>query len=367
MQLNPLEMRLLQGASPTQQMPAMAFQLPSIGAAVPHYAEIVNREIDYSTITKSLLEAEVIDPEMISTDASTPKCILEQGLKAWFKERTERIKFINFDVHIFDAVSASEIQHAYSDDEPHVYEGWVFALSGHATSELRCAERIAVELETKCPGLFYTAFSAMERAGWKSIGLRTPLEIIESTASWMLWEGDLSEIPTDADAMEYLVDRYGDEAERYLPSTLMKVWGEGFCLPRKGQKAFPNRKINKLCKSDDHQVSAIAQQLVKLREAAQYVSECGAEMPGLENVQGDQLFTGCAIAFNTDDRYTEWIDAHVNGMYESGEYTEFLQIGELPSAPDELDSYFLKLDAMFRLIAEIDALIPLLTYSGNAD
>lgn len=362
MQLNPIEMRVLQGAATIPQLPSLAFQLPTINAAVPHFAEIVEREVDHTTFARALLDAGVIQPEMIGAYASTPKCILEHGLRAWFKERTERLQYLKFDVHVFDAVAASEIQFGY-EHEPVTYKNWVFGLSGYETSEVRIAEPIALKLEKKCPGLFYSAFSAMETAGWKTTDILTPTMIIEHTASYQLWDGDLSEMPTDEEAMEYLVDRYGEDAHRYLPSVLMKVWGQGFCLPRKGQKPIGKRKLQKLCKGRDKQVAAVARQLVKLLDAKQYVEECGAQICG---AGGERLFTACSIGFNRDDRYTDFIDNHVNGIYESGEYSEYLSINEFPSDPDELESYFIKLDALFRLIAEVDAIIPLLSV-GDAD
>jgi PRTRC genetic system protein F len=362
MQSNPIEMRVLEGIANAPQPPALAFQLPTISAAVPFFTEIVSREVDYTTFARALLEANVIMPEMIGANASTPKCILEQGLRAWFKERTDRLHYLKFDVQVFDAVEASEIQFGY-EHEPTSYKNWAFCLSGYETSEVRVAEPVALELEKKCPGLFYSAFSAMEAGGWKTADILTPTMIIEQTASYQLWEGDLSEVPADDEAMEYLVDRYGEDAERYLPSVLMKVWGEGFCFARKGQRSIGKRKLKKLCKANDKQVATIARQLLKLLEARAYVDECGAEFNG---AGGEPLFTACSIGFNRDDRYTDFIDTHVNGVYESGEYSEFLTINEFPSDRDELDSYFIKLDALFRLMAEVDALIPLLSI-GDAD
>jgi len=362
MQLNPIEMRVLEGIANVSQPPALAFQLPTISAAVPHFTEIVNREVDYTTLARTLVEANVITPEMIGAHASTPKCILEQGLRAWFNERTERMHYLKFDVRVFDAVAAGDIQFGY-EHEPTTYKNWVFGLSGYETSEVRVAEPVALELEKKCPGLFYTAFSAMEAGGWKTADILTPTMIIEQTASYQLWDGDLSEIPTDEEAMEYLVDRYGEDADRYLPSALMKVWGQGFCFARKGQRSIGKRKLKKLCNASDKQVATIARQVRKVLDARKYVDECGAQFNG---AGGEPLFTACSIGFNRDDRYTEFIDSHVNGIYESGEYSEFLTINELPSDPDELDSYFIKLDALFRLMAEVDALIPLLSI-GDAD
>lgn len=362
MQLNSIEMGVLERVANIPQPPALAFQLPTINAAVPHFAEIVSRAVDYTAFARGLVEANVITSEMIDAHASTPKCVLEQGLRAWFKERTDRMQYLKFDVHIFDAVAASEIPCGY-DEEPTTYNNWVFGLSGYETTEVRIAEPVALELEKKCPGLFYSAFSALESAGWKTIDILTPTAIIEQTAAWQLWEGDLSEMPTDEEAMVYLVDRYAEGAERYLPSTLMKVWGQGFCFARKGQRPIGQRKLKTLCKANDEQVASVARQLVKLREAQKYVEECGAEFQGAYR---DQLYTACSIGFNRDERYTDFIDTHLQGMYETGEYSEFLTINELPSAPDELDSYFIKLDAMFRLMAEVDALIPLLSI-GDAD
>lgn len=362
MQLNPTEMSVLERVANIPQPPALAFQLPTFNAAIPSFTEIAEREVDYTAFTRALVEANVITPEMIDAHASTPKCVLEQGLRAWFKERTARLKYLKFDVHLFDAVAAGEIRSPY-DDEPATYNNWVFGLSGYETTEIRVAEPVALELEKKCPGLFYSAFSALEVAGWKTVDLLTPTMIIEQTAAWQLWEGDLSDMPADEEAMEYLVDRYGEDAERYLPSTLMKVWGQGFCFARKGQKSIGQRKLKTLCKAADKQVAAVASQLVKLLEARKYVEECGAEFNG---VDGGQLYTACSIGFNRDDRYTEFIDTHLNSLYETGEYSEFLTINEFPSVPDELNSYFIKLDALFRLMAEVDALIPLLSI-GDAD
>jgi PRTRC genetic system protein F len=363
MQLNPTEMRALQGAATIPQMPAQAFQLPTINAAVPHFTEIVDREVDFTTFARALLDAGVIQPDMIGPRAGTPKCILEQGLRAWFKERTDRIKHLKFDVRVCDAVSAADLHQGYDEDPPE-YKNWVFALEGYETSEVRIAEPIALELEKKCPGLFYSAFSEMEQGAWRTIDILTPTKIIEQTASYMLWDGDFSEMPTDEQAMEYLVDRYGEEADRYLPSALVKVWGQGFCFPREGQKTLSARKLKKLSKSDDAQVATISHHLLKLREAKRYLDECGAKLMG---VDAQPLFTGCSIGFNRDDRYTEFIDAHVNGIYESGEYSEYLSIDQLPSDPDDLDSYFIKLDALFRLMAEVDALIPLLSHGDDAE
>lgn len=362
MQLNPTEMSVLAEVANIPQLPSLAFQLPSISAAVPRFAEIVVREVDYASFARVLVDVGVITPEMIGRNASTPKCILEQGLQAWFKERTDRMQHLKFDICVFDAEAASEIQHGY-EHEPTQYKNWVFGLSGYETSEVRVAEPVALALEKKCPGLFYSAFSEMESAGWKTADILTPLMVIEQTASYQLWDGDLSEMPTDEEAMADLIDRYGEAAHRYLPSTLMKVWGQGFCFPRKGQRALGKRKLRKLTKGRDKQVAAVARQLIKLLDAKQYVEECGAQFSG---PGGEPLFTACSIGFNRDDRYTEFIDSHVNGVYESGDYSEFLSINEFPSDPDELESYFIKLDALFRLMAEVDALIPLLSI-GDAD
>ena len=362
MQLNPIEMRVLEGIANIPQSPSLAFQLPTISAAVPHFTEIVSREVDYTTFARALVDANVITPDMIGANASTPKCILEQGLLAWFKERTDRLHHLKFDVRVFDSVAANEIEFGY-ESEPLVYKGWAFALTGYETSEVRVAEPVALELEKKCPGLFYSAFSAMERAGWKTADILTPMMVIDQVASYQLWDGDFSELPSDEEAMEGLVDRFGDEAARYLPSVLLKVWGQGFCFPRKGQRSISKRKLRRLCKSPDKQVASVSRQLLKLQDAQQYVTECGAKLSG---PGGDPLFTACSIGFNRDDRYTQYIDDYVNGMYQSGEYSEFLTINEFPSIPDELESYFIKLDALFRLMAEVDALIPLLSI-GNSD
>jgi PRTRC genetic system protein F len=363
MQLNPIEMRVLQGAATIPQLPFRAFQLPTISPAVPSFVEVVDRQVDFTPFTQALLDAGVIQPEMIGPSASTPKCILEQGLRAWFKERTDRLKHLKFDARVSDPVAAAALHQCYDEEIPE-YKNWVFALTGYETTEVRVAEPIALELEAKCPGLFYSAFSEMEQGGWRTVDILTPMQVIDQTAAFMLWDGDLSEMPSDEDAMEYLVDRYGEDADKYLPSILMKVWGQGYCFPRKGQRSLGARKLKKLCKSPDHQVATIASQLLKLREAKRYADECGARFCG---VNMHPLFTGCSIGFNRDDRYTEYIDTYVNGIYESGEYSECITIEEFPSNPDDLDSYFIKLDALFQLMAEVDALIPLLSRGDDTD
>jgi len=363
MQLNPIEMSVLERVANIPQPPALAFQLPTINAAVPHFVEIVNREVDYTTFARALVNADVIKPDMIGAHASTPKCILEQGLRAWFKAHTDRMKYLTFDVHVFDAEAANELQFGDSDGEPTNFKNWVFGLHGDPTSEVRVAEPIALQLEEKCPGLFYSAFSAIESGGWKTADILTPMMVIDQVASYQLWDGDFSELPTDEDAMELLVDRFGEDAKNYLPSVLLKVWGQGFCFPRKGQRAFSKRKLKRHSKSNDKQVATVARQLLKLRDALEYVKQCGAMFGG---PHGCSLFTACSIGFNRDDRYTTYVDDYVNGMYESGDYSEYLTVNEFPSDPAELDSFFIKLDALFRLMAEVDALIPLLSI-GDAD
>ena len=367
MQLNETEMHVLQGAVPTTQTPFLAFQLPTINAAVPRFVEIVERDVDFTPLARALLDAGVIDPEAIDLNASTPRCILEQGLCAWFKERTRSMRHLKFEVGVLDPVAANDyINEPYSDSEPKEFTNWAIALEGYPTSEVRCAEPIALELEKKCPNLFYTAFSTMERAGWRTAEVLTPINVLEQTASFMLWDGDFSEIPSDSDALEYLVDRYGEEAERYLPSTLLRVWGQGFVFPRKGQTPIGKRKLKQLSRSKDAQVATVARQVLKLQEAMKYAEECGAKMPWHEGVP-QPIHTACSVGFNRDDRYTEFIDMQVNSLHESGDYTELLAIGQLPEDTLELDSYFIKLDALFRLMTELDATIPLLSTGDGAE
>ncbi|WP_426172522.1 PRTRC system protein F [Pseudoduganella sp. R-34] len=374
MQLNETEMRLLQGAIPQQSLPTL-FQVPSIHASVPRHATQLRYQTDFTDLARQLLKAGVIDPEDIPTTASTPAQIVGEGVGAWFNRRINGLQHMRFDIEILDAECASNLFDGHVSSDL-TFESAVLTITGSG-AELRYVEDIARRLEAKVPGLFLTAFSELVAASYKSIEIQHPERILEGETSYSLWGDDIWSV-TDEEAREQLIERYGDEEdvniEIFMPDAILEAYGNGFCFDicresRRPKKLpeFSDQKLSDLARSSDNEVASVATRLLSLRQAFKRVVDLKARLKLPEGFEGRSLYVGCILLFNADDRCSQFQDQEGQYLFESGEGTDLHAAEQLPKTATQLKKYFQKLDALFDLIAQIDALIPAISYSNDTE
>lgn len=372
MQLNLNELLHLQNAIPSLSLPTN-FQLPKLHKSIPRQGLYVTYQTDWSELGRQLLAARVINPDTISNDAITAKQIVEQGLRAWFMQRIGRLHYMRFDVRVLDAENANA---AAKDGgwETLEFERAAVALTGDV-AEMRYVRDIAHHVESLVPDLFLTAFTELTEASYRTIDIQHPQRIMEMEAAYSLWGNDILSV-TDEEARDELLERYGEEetTDYYMPDQMLEAFGNGFCMgvTRKGQstkkrRRFPDQKLKKLAKHEDQTVAGIAAQLLDLRRARKRVEDLEASFTQAEQCNARPMYVGCILLFSGDDRETHFMDDEHQHLMETGEGTELYAIDQLPATATELKTHFQKLDALFDLIAQMDALIPKLSYAYHAE
>lgn len=371
MQLNVNELLHLKTAIPS--LPTN-FQLPTLHPSIPCKAQHINYQTDFGTLGEQLLVAGIIDPDSISEEAVTPKLIVEQGLRAWFMRRIGNLNYMRFDVRVLDAEHANA---AAKDGgwENLTFDSAAVSLTGDI-AEMRFVKDIAHYVEERVPDLFLTVFTELTKASYRTIDIHHPQRILEMEAAYSLWGNDIHSV-TDAEAREELLERYGEDGEvtdYYMPDQMLEAFGNGFCLDvtrtgrvAKKRRRFPELKLKKLARGDDPTIAGIASQLLELRRASKRVQDLGASFTQADECHARPLYVGSILLFSGDDRETHFMDDEHQHLMETGEGTELYAIDQLPATAAELKTHFQKLDALFDLIAQMDALIPKISYSPNAE
>lgn len=369
MQLNDTELRLIESAIPSESLPTI-FQLPALHPAIPRVADYVKYPTDFATLGRELLAAQVIDPADVGDDALTPKKIVEDGLKAWFMRRIGLMHHVRFDVAVVDAEHANAYVSDFESGPTHFVDA-ALAFTGDV-AEMRYVEKIARAVEAVVPGLFLVAYTELIEAGYLTVEIHCPQRVIEMEMAYSLWGNDITSV-TDEEARECLEERYGEEVDSsdyYMPDTVLRALGNGFCydIARRGQKRkkprrFSDLQLKKLAKHENVTVADIAAGLLNLRKARTRVSRLGAQMPHTSMMGGRPQYVSSIIFFNEDDRVLQFMDDEHQHLMETGEGTDLYAIEQLPTTAAELKTYFQKLDALFGLIAQMDALIPKISYT----
>ena len=370
MQININERQHIEAAIPSLQFPTN-FQLPSLSEFIPRKAEHIEYQTNFGILGQELLEAGIIKPDTVSLDATTAKQVVEQGLRAWFMQRIGHLQHMRFDVKVVDA----EYANAFAKDGEFnnlSFDGAALAITGDVT-EIRFVERIARAVESKVPELFLTAFRELIDAGYRTIEFSHPERILETEAAYSLWGNDINSV-TDEEARDELVERYGEEVESnyYMPDQMLEAFGNGFCLnitrvgmPRKKQRSFPDLKLKKLAKDKDPMISGIATRLLNLRKARQRIMDLDAGFKTAVEYEARPLYASCILLFNGNDRETQFMDDEHQHLMENGEGTELYALEQLPATAAMLRTRFQQLDALLNLIAQMDALIPAISYAPN--
>lgn len=372
MQLNINELEQIKNAVPALSLPTN-FQLPTLHESIPRKGQYVKYQTDFAELGRQLLAARIINPDDVSEDAITPKQVVEQGLRAWFMQRIGCLNHMRFNVRVLDAENANA---AAKDGgwEDLTFSGAAVCLIGDV-AELRFVKDIAQHVESKAPDLFLTAFTELATASCRTIDIHHPQRILEMEAAYSLWGTDISSV-TDAEAREELLERYGEgeeETDYYMPDQMLEAFGNGFCLditrkgPVKKRRRYPDLKLKKLAKNDDQTVAGVASQLLSLRRAHKRVIDLNASFTQAEQFNARPLYVGCILLFSGDDRETHFMDDEHQHLMETGEGTELYAIDQLPATAAELKTHFQKLDALFDLIAQMDALIPKISYAHDAE
>lgn len=370
MQLNANELFHLENAIPSLPLPTY-FLVPTLHEAIPRMAEHINYQTDFAGLGQELLTAGIINPDTVSEDATTPKHVVEQGLHAWFMQRIGRLKHMRFDVRVVDAEDANAAAKDGGWDDLE-FTGAAVSLTGDI-AEMRFVADIAHHVESIVPDLFLTAFSELIQASYRTVEIHHPQRILEMEAAYALWGNDISSV-TDEEAREELLERYGEEdtPDYYMPDQMLEAFGNGFCMditrkgPKKKRRRFPGLKLKKLARSEDSIVAGIASQLLNLRRAHKRVNDLEASFTQAEQYEARPMYVGCILLFSGDDRETHFMDDEHQHLMETGEGTELYAIDQLPATAADLKTHFQKLDALFDLIAQMDALIPKISYAHNA-
>jgi len=374
MQLNLNELRHLENAIPSSLTLPTNFQLPSLSEFIPCKAEHVHYKTDFAALGIELLAAGIINPEVVSDDATTAKQVVEQGLRVWFMQRIGRLQHLRFDVSVVDAEHANAYVSEGHWNESVSFDGASLAITGDI-AEMRFVEDIAHEVEAKVPELFLTAFSELVEASYKTIEVQNPQRILETEASYSLWGNDISSV-TDEEAKEELLERYGEEesVDHYMPDAMLRAYGNGFCFnitrpgkPLAKRRKFSDLQLKKLAKAEDSMIANIASKLLNLRKASRRVMELNAAFKSCDENGARPLYVGCILLFSGDDCETQFMDDEHQHLMENGEGTDVYAIEQLPATAAELRTRFQQFDALFDLVTQMDALIPTISYAPGAE
>jgi PRTRC genetic system protein F len=374
MQLNHAEMGVLHDAMPPQQFPSL-FHIPTLHASVPRTAKLLRYETNFLEFARLLVDAGIVIADQLPDDVATPGQVVQEGLRAWFQPRIGGLQHMRFDVSVIDIATANT---SFGDGQM----GWtctqgpVVTIVG-STTDLRYVEDIARAVEKQVPGLFLCAYTELIKASYRTIDIQSPEEVLENETAYSLWDTDLGSV-TNVEAREALQDRFGDDDEinldDYMPKAIAEAYGNGFCFSytpegeaRKKVEKFSNNKLKKLGRSGNQAVASIANGLLALRKAAQRVERLGARFTLPDGFEGRALYRASLLMFNDDVRCSHYRDQEGQYLWENGEGTDLHALEELPATADALKYSFQKFDALFDLIATMDALIPIISYSSDAE
>lgn len=369
MQINPNEMRLIAGAQTTLP-PTCGFQLPKFHKDVPVKAVFQSHDTTVPELAKALVEAGVIRAGSLPKTVETPLAVVQSGLRTWFEKRATGLNLLKFNVGILDRESAEGLSLFPGDSERTLTGKYVLFFEGYEDGPVLLLKDKALHIEAKVQHLFRYAYQVAERAGWKTMSFRTPMQTMYE-AAMQLWEADYSTIPNDDEVREMLIDRGydegGEDLERYMPDEILEVFGEGYCLPPRNHFRFKRGEIlsrqtlRQLVKSEDEEIALIAARTLSLQRAVNRFTSLKGDFPDMHGIDGEAIFPPCTVMFEDDTRAFQFIDDEMNCASQAGCSSSFIGIDELPDTAQELKTYFRQLSAGLSVLRHMDALLALIT------
>jgi PRTRC genetic system protein F len=340
------------------------FQLPQLHPDIPITPTISAHECDDSSLAANLLKARVIDPNDIPETAESPIDILRYGLQAWFNRRSEGLEILNFEMALLDHQSMQNLASTFNDSDRKFDEPYTLVIYG-CSEDTYVLEARSTEMEIAFPGLFAVALGAIQKASSRTINIRTPHEVFAQFACWH-WDGD--ENPSESDARELLLERFGetDEIENYMPKTITPIFGGSLCIhyfsneeKRKLQTIAGLKKFVQQFPDDPE--AKVALQTITLLRAIAKADKANAQLPDMHDIYADSIIRGCNLVFRPDVRVWQTIDSVIEDAYNAGDATEILGLQSLPKGVDELRRYFSKLDLAFTVVRHMDKLISMIS------
>lgn len=349
------------------------FQLPTLHPDIPLEPIISKSGGTLDDLAKLLVEADVINPGTIAATARTAHTVMTQGLGAWFSARTNDLKCLNIHFTLQDHHATAEMLQ-YLPDCDRVHSGQPSLVMWSTDEQQRVMEETARTLEAELPGLFKTAFLAIEAACRRTVGIRLPIEILhEISRSWS--DGDF-EVSTDEEAREALLERRGEdgEIERYLPSAVLPIYGGDLCaswepigpngrspIPK---KCLPAKALQTYIKTHPGTLaSKVAEQTLSLLKATRAATRADAKLPDLADLCAMPTERGCTLHYKIDEITWEILDDLANEAMQAGDGIDILGVQEVPASPAEIKKYFATLDTALHLLNEMDRLISLISTS----
>lgn len=339
-----------------------SFLLPALNDAIPIVGTLTQYETSNSDFAKTLIAAGVIQPKGLPETVMTPEDIISVGLKQWFDKNLGPINTMEIRAEILDPQAIAGLRYEMSGDARRPI-GYSLAIVGKS-SYRRTMENKIFELERTVCGLSRTALGTIYCASYRTVEIYTPLEIFNEFAM-SYWDADWSTVPTDEEAAESLVDRFGDEDEipsSYLPSEVVPMFGGDICLQIETTKDITWRKLKEIASSHEGTLASyVAIETLKLKRAYASAKRAGASFPDLSGYEATSTERGLTLMYQVNSYFTEALDMLVECSWNAGDNTDYLGIETLPSTVEEVKQYFKKLKLACKVLRHMDRLIELIS------
>ncbi len=278
------------------------------------------------------------------------------ALTRWVNHRTESLQCVGANFQILGSAAecdVAEVQSALAErriDQSAMHA--VFALSDTEIRIFLLEEKIS-RLESLHPGLGQAALAEISRAGWRSLPVFAPMEMLYQ-ATMLYWQGENDE----SSLIEEMRLQGMTDAEIADEDIITRQYLQGdmpaFVLEPKEVGATALRAYRT---AND----AWAREVVAAIESLRRIRKTGLEFFPATGMDAEILSAGCVLRWNQSDHVVRVFDDLHNYWYQGDGYTDLFGVECVELTANSLRKFFKHMDRGFAFVRALDHLIALVT------
>ncbi len=225
----------------------------------------------------------------------------------------------------------------------------------------------AHELRQAHPRLLSTVIALINRAGGRTVWIRTPDEFLGMFAQWF-WDGDPN--ASDEDVTKELRDRFGDDPQeiaRYVPSAVRPelcpqdmdagVWS------RKRLRFIPHRALGlaSLRRLRRFQTGWVRRLCLELERLTLLLRRAGCRRQFDWGHRPESVYPACSLISQDCEHISEILDSHYEYFNSGSDGSTFLGFVPLAETPDEIRKQYADWALGLSILNCLDRVIALVT------
>ena len=290
---------------------------------------------------------------------------MAQALFAWFKRRCGRQSRVRFNPVLLDIDAVQEqIQYQYDARE---FRPTSPLYLGLETSEdyVYVVDRPQM-FQAAHPRLLQTALILINRAAYRTLKMRTPDDFLEMFAQWF-WDGDSR--CTDAEAVDVLQDRFGEDPEEfraYLPSVvrdeLCPAYMEVGRFSRKQLRWRPFKALGiaKLRVLQRTHAGRVRRLCVELERLSLLLAKGGNRRLFDYGYSPETVYHATTISAE-EEHLGDLLDTHYEYFNSGGDGSLFHGVIGLATSPDAIRQQYADLSLGLSILEQVDRVVALIT------